>query len=214
MSETDSFIDEVTEEVRRDKLFAMMRKYGWIAVLAMLAIVGGAAWNEWSKARAAAQAQAFGDSLLAASEAADPVAALGAIDQTGARAGVVQMMLGAEKARTGDVAGAVAAFTAAGADASLPRSLRELARLKAVVLAGDTMESAARAAELTALAQAGAPYALLAQEQQALDLLAAGDTDGAIAKARDILAQAGVTPGLQQRASELIVALGGDPAAE
>ena len=31
MSDTDSFIDEVTEEVRRDALFAQFRRYGWHA---------------------------------------------------------------------------------------------------------------------------------------------------------------------------------------
>ena len=41
VSESDSFIDEVTEEVRRDKLFAVFRKYAWIGVLAVAAIVGG-----------------------------------------------------------------------------------------------------------------------------------------------------------------------------
>ena len=60
----------------------------------------------------------------------------------------------------------------------------------------------------------GAPYRLMALEQQALVHLAAGRTDEAVALARQILAESGVTPGLQQRASELIVALGADPAAE
>jgi hypothetical protein len=32
MSDTDSFIDEVTEEVRRDRMFFMLKRYGWIAV--------------------------------------------------------------------------------------------------------------------------------------------------------------------------------------
>ena len=36
MSDTDSFIDEVTEEVKRDRLFAMMKRYGWIAVVIVL----------------------------------------------------------------------------------------------------------------------------------------------------------------------------------
>ena len=36
MSNPDSFIDEVTEEVRRDRLFAMFRKYGWIGVAIVL----------------------------------------------------------------------------------------------------------------------------------------------------------------------------------
>ncbi len=37
MSNNDSFIDEVNEEVRRDKLYALFRKYGWIGVVAVLA---------------------------------------------------------------------------------------------------------------------------------------------------------------------------------
>ena len=50
MSNPESFIDEVNEELKRDRLFALMRKYAWIAVLAVVLIVGGAAWNEWRKA--------------------------------------------------------------------------------------------------------------------------------------------------------------------
>ena len=47
MSDTDSFIDEVNEEVRRDRMFNLFRRDGWIAVAAVLLLVGGAAWNEW-----------------------------------------------------------------------------------------------------------------------------------------------------------------------
>ena len=47
MSDTDSFIEEVSEEVRRDKLFATMRKYGWIAVLIVLLLVGGTVYREF-----------------------------------------------------------------------------------------------------------------------------------------------------------------------
>ena len=45
MSNPDSFIDEVTEEVRRDRLFALFRKYGWIGLVVVLGIVGGAGWT-------------------------------------------------------------------------------------------------------------------------------------------------------------------------
>ena len=41
MSNPDSFIDEVTEEVRRDRLFAIFRKYGWIGAVLVALIVGG-----------------------------------------------------------------------------------------------------------------------------------------------------------------------------
>ena len=71
MSETDSFIDEVTEEVRRDRLFGLMRRYGWIAVLAVLLIVGGAAYREYSRASDQSAARALGDALLAALDTED-----------------------------------------------------------------------------------------------------------------------------------------------
>jgi hypothetical protein len=64
VSNPDSFINEVTEEVRRDRLFAMFRKYGWIGGLLVVAIVGGAAYSEWTKAQALARAEGFGDAML------------------------------------------------------------------------------------------------------------------------------------------------------
>ena len=66
MSNTESFIEEVNEEVRRDRLYGLLRRYGWIAVLAILLIVGGAAFSEYRKAQARAEAEALGDAMLAA----------------------------------------------------------------------------------------------------------------------------------------------------
>ena len=74
MSETDSFIEEVSEEVRRDRLYGLIRRYGWIAVVGVVAIVGGASWNEYNKAQDRAAAQALGDGIMTALEAEDPAA--------------------------------------------------------------------------------------------------------------------------------------------
>ena len=54
MSQNESFIDEVSEELRRDRLFALFRRWAWLGILIVVVAVGGAAWNEWRKARAAA----------------------------------------------------------------------------------------------------------------------------------------------------------------
>ena len=55
MSTEDSFVDEVTDAVRSDRLYAAFRKYGWIGIVAVLLIVGGAGYNEWQKAQTAAR---------------------------------------------------------------------------------------------------------------------------------------------------------------
>ena len=38
-NQNDRFIDEVTDELRRDRLFRAMRRYGWIAIA--LIVAGG-----------------------------------------------------------------------------------------------------------------------------------------------------------------------------
>ena len=68
MSETDSFIEEVSEEVRKDRLFALMRKYGWIAVLAVLLVVSGTAYREYIISQRIFEAEKTGDAILAAME--------------------------------------------------------------------------------------------------------------------------------------------------
>jgi hypothetical protein len=66
VSNPESFIDEVSEELRRDRAVYYLRKYGWIALLVVALIVGGTAWNEWRKASAQASAEAFGEAVLGA----------------------------------------------------------------------------------------------------------------------------------------------------
>ena len=63
MSDNESFIDEVTEEVRRDKLYGVMRRYGWIAVLVIVAIVLGSVFREVKTSKQLSNAQKLGDHL-------------------------------------------------------------------------------------------------------------------------------------------------------
>ena len=68
MSNQDSFINEVTEEVRKERLYKLFKRYGWIPAVLIIAIVGGASWNEFRKAQNEAAAQAAGDAILDAFE--------------------------------------------------------------------------------------------------------------------------------------------------
>lgn len=216
MSDTDSFIEEVTEEVRRDQLFTMFRKYGWIAILAVLLLVGGAAWKEWQAARERAAAEAFGDSVLAAQDANDAAArakALSAVKAKGGQAAVVDLLAASAAQDAGDSKAALAKLDAIAADDTLPVAYRDLAVLKKVLIAGDQMTPDARKAALEPLSQPGRPYRPLALEQIALLAVAAGDGKSAIDQFNEILQESDVTPGLRRRATQMIVALGGTPKA-
>ncbi|MEN8892971.1 hypothetical protein [Planktotalea arctica] len=217
MSDTDSFIEEVSEEVRRDRLYGLLRRYGWIAVVAVLALVGGAAFNEWNKAQARAQAESAGDAIIAALEANAPAARVEALESVraqditqGAKA-VVALLQAAEQSVDGDAGGAQGALESIASDGSLPEIYRQIASFKAASRADGNLSVADRRIRLEALSAPGTSLRLLATEQLALLDIDAGDTDAALEKLQGIVVDAEVTAGLRQRASQLIIALGAEP---
>jgi len=219
VSNPDSFIDEVNEELKRDRLFAAFRKYGWIAIVAVVGLVGGAAWNEWSKSQATARAQAFGDAVIAALQPEDTAARRAALDALAAdqaadraRAGIVRLLAAAEALEAGERAQALAMLAAVAEDAALPVSYRQLATLKRVVAAGpEDIPLAQRQALIAPLAAPGGAFRPLALEQQALLLLEAGDREGALNGLTALLSEPDLSQGLQSRVLQLIVILGGTP---
>jgi hypothetical protein len=215
VSKTDSFIDEVTDEVRRDKLFALFRRYGWIGIALVLLIVGGAAWNEWQKAQARARAEAFGDAVLTALDTPDAAArraALAAVPATGLQAAVLGLLLGSDPSQ--DQAATLVALDAVAANAALPVSYRDLAVLRSVSVAGAEMPAADRKAALEPLALEGRPYRPLAQEFLALLLVETGDAAGAVTALQALEADPRISAPQRQRVGQLIVALGGAAAAQ
>lgn len=217
MSDTDSFIEEVSEEVRRDRLYGYMRKYGWIAVLAILAIVGGAAYNEYSKAQTLAKAQTAGDAIFAALEVDEPEARVAALEEVrgqditqGAKA-VVSLMQAAEQGASDDAAGSQAALEKIAVDGSLPEIYRQIASFKAASQSDGSLSVEDRRIRLEALSAPGTSFRLLATEQLALIDIETADTDAALEKLQGIVVDAEVTAGLRQRATQLIIALGAEP---
>ncbi|MFA8442786.1 tetratricopeptide repeat protein [Yoonia sp.] len=209
MSDSDSFINEVTEEVRREKLFGYLRRYGWIGVAAVLLLVGGAAWNEYRTAQDRNAAQATGDALLAALEENDPAtraAAMAQVEGEGAAAAVTLLLRAATQQEAGDIAASAETLNMVVTNPDLPEMYRDLAAFKAAMLPTD--DAAARRANLEALSQPGQPFRLLALEQIAYMSLDAGDIDGAVALMRQIEEDAAVTRGLRERVQTLMVALG------
>ncbi|MDK3020515.1 tetratricopeptide repeat protein [Pseudodonghicola flavimaris] len=216
MSDADSFIDEVTDEVRRDRLFALLRRYGWIAIVVIVAVVGGASYNEYRKAQQTAAAEALGDQMLAAMDAdapADRAEALAGISPTSAGGGaVLDFLTAAARAEAGDTEAAVAALEEIARNGDLEPIYRDIAGFKALVLQADTLEASDRRQRFEALARPGGALRLLAEEQLALIDVSEGQTEAALDRLQQILQDAEANTTLRQRVSQVIVALGGTPA--
>ncbi len=215
MSNPDSFIDEVSEEVRRDRMYGLMRRWGWVPVLVVVLAVGGAAWNEWRKSQAEFRAEVFGDAVLSALGAGDlnaRRAALAGVTPTDEYQTAILSLLRAttELAEGGDPAVATDALQAVADLPDISTEYRHLALLK-LMLAGGSGDAGEDGAILDELATPGAPFRTLAVEMQALRALDAGDEATALTLLRALSQDAEATESLRQRATQLIVALGASP---
>ena len=209
VSNPDSFINEVSEEVRREKLSGYLRRYGGIGVVCVLGLVGGAAFIEYRNAQERNAAQATGDALLAALENDDPTARASAIEQVaadGSAVAVTALLTASTQQDAGDIDDAAETLKALVTNDDIPQMYRDLAAFKAAML--PVSDTDGRMADLEFLAQPGQPFRLLALEQMAYATLEMGDTDGAIALMRQIEEDAGVSRGLRERVQTLMVALG------
>lgn len=210
MSETDSFIEEVSDEVRRDKLFGFFKKYLWVFIALVIFIVGGAAVNEYLKAKNETDAQAVGEALLAA-QAANDAGAFAAVAANGGSAQVLAKLdQAAVLAFEGQDGAAATILDEIAADGDVPPVYRDLALLKSVMVNGQNMSAADLDSAFAGLTSLGAPFRLLAIEQRAIVNLRNGDTDAALSDLREIMVDANATQDLRSRVQELTVSLGGE----
>lgn len=203
--ETDSFIQEVTEEVRQDRMFALWKKWGPFVIGAIILIVAGAAYWSWTDAQTRAAAEARGGTFLAADPdtSADQVALPGQVD--GPAQIVAEFAAAGALAADRQVDQALTAYRAIAARPDLALEYADLALLRAAQLAADVEA-------LAPLAQADRPYRLLALELRAALLLEAGDVEAAHADLRAIILDPLATPGSRGRAQAVLQATGGDVA--
>lgn len=209
MADTDSFISEVTEEVRRDRLFAFFRKWAWLFVLVVVVIVGFAGFTEYRRAQNEASAQAFGDNVIASlneEDVADRISALQAITPANPEAEMLlALLLAGQEVEAGTADAAAERLRAIAARDDMPMRYRDLAALKAHMLSpGDRAEAMVM---LDRLSQPGAPYRGLAIEQQAYLHIADGEVDEGRALLEELLGSADVTRGLQERVLGVMLAL-------
>jgi len=215
VSDTDSFIDEVTEEVRRDQLYQSLRKYGWIAVVVVLLIVGTSAYFEWQRVSNTNEARQTGDAILSALEndqADARVAALVAIDSDSADVQTLVSLIAAHEAKlSDDTATALAMLEKVAGNPDAPIEYRQLAELKSLLVGANVLSAEDRIAAFEGMSAPGQPYRMIALEQLALIAVEQGRVEDAVTMLEDIRIDAEASSGLRTRAVQLIVALGSEP---
>lgn len=215
MSDTDSFIEEVSEEVRRDRLYNFFRKYAWVGVLTVLIIVGGTAFLEFKKATAKSKAEEVGSAVMKALEGSDEkerAKLLANIEVTNPEVkSIVAMLKAAEETTLQNYAAASKSLKAISEDLSTSQIYRDIAEFKFLLLSHDRIDDSLLLTGFEELASAGNPFRLLAEEQIAIIKLKNRENDAAVAKLRSILEDAELTDTIRQRVTQLLISLGIDP---
>lgn len=212
MGNPDSFINEVSEEVRRDRFYGLARRYGPFVALGVLLVLGVTGYFEWRQSVEERAARGTGDAILQAMASGDALGrgtALAEIEAEGDRAALRDMLAAAQfvtedPQRAGDLLQRVIN------DQSVTALYRDLATLKLAALAEYPLLSDARLALLEPLTAPGAPFRVSALEQTALVHLMRDDVAAARAVLEDLEGDAGASPGQQSRARDLLTALGGE----
>lgn len=210
MSDSDSFIHEVTEEVRRDRMFRLWKKYApHVIGLIVLVIAGTAALNWWQHRQREAARELGG--VFLSTDIASVADQERLVAEVEGPAGVIaRLRLAAAHAESGNAEEAARLYAEVAATPGLAPAYADLAALQAVRLGLAGMEPAEAIARLDPLAAEGAPYRLLALELRAAAKLNAGDAKAAHADLLAILESPEATRDLIDRAAALLLASGGE----
>ena len=216
-TENEAFLREVDENLRRDQMTGLARKWGTVgAMIVGLFLIGLAAFLWWRNHQAE-QAGQEGEQLvqeLAAAEvgSASPtdqrLTDLANSPRDGYRA--LAKLTQAGLTAKNDPAGGAKAYQAIADDKDMPQAMRDLATVRAVTLQFDSMAPADVIAKLKPLAVASNPWFGSAGELTAMAYLRmnrkdlAGPLFAAIARDND------APVGLRGRAAGMATALGQD----
>jgi hypothetical protein len=214
----DAFLREVDDELRREKVSDIGRRYGlWIIGAVIAALVAFGAWTFWQH-RQTQQAGEQGEQLatalddIAAGRAAQADAAVAKLttsDRDAVRATALLTQADMLLSRK-DLKGAAAAFAKVAADESLAQPFRDLALVRQTSVEYDSLQPQQVIDRLRGLADKGSPWLGSAGEMVAVayirqnKLPEAGRLYGLIAQTE------GVPQSLRGRAVQMAGSLGVD----
>ncbi|SNB64221.1 hypothetical protein SAMN07250955_10452 [Arboricoccus pini] len=205
---------EVDEELQREKLLSLWRRYGKLAiaiiVIALLAVGGYFGWRYYQQrqARAAAFAYAAAQETLQkgdAKQAGQDFAGLAS--GSGGYAALASLRLAQVRLGADDTNGAITILDQLADNGSADPIFRAVAALSSVSLQIDAGDPATLRARLQKLIDAGGPWRFNAREMQALLDIRTGNLKAAEESFDALSSDADAPQDLQSRAAELRDAL-------
>ena len=212
----EAFLREVDEELRRDQMADLWKRWGRLLVVAIVAGLIAFGGYLWWRDYQAKQAGLEGEKLNAAIEqlarneidqAAPALKELSQSSRPGYRA-AAQLAAGAVAAQKGDTAAAVAAFSAVAKDKDAGQALRDLALIRQTTIEFDTLPPDQVISRLQSLAQKGTPWFGSAGELTAIAHLKAGRPKDAGAIFAALAADQAVPSSIRSRAAQMASVLG------
>jgi len=203
----ESLFREVDEEVRRDEIESIWKKYGtWILALCcgvILAVGGFKGWQYWEKQQAEAGGAAYFEAVKLASDGkkADADKIFADLEKSHVSYGLLgKFKQAAALAKADDIKGAITAYDGIAGQASIPPTFKQLAQIKAAYLAADSASVKDMQARVAIFETATSPWRNSARELLAIAAFRGGDYRLADRKLNDILADLQSTSGAKQRA--------------
>jgi hypothetical protein len=213
----DSFIREVDEELRQDQIKGIWSQYGRVLIGVAVAIVVGTAgyrgYEYWQQTQAAASGDAFlkAAELSEAGNQDEAIKALGELVKTGTGEypALAQFRIAGEMLGRGDKPAALAAFDAIIKDSGFDAALRNVAAIRAGLIAVDVETYDQVKTRVESLAGSGEAFRSLAREILGLSAFKAGNDADALKWFQQIADDAGSTNSARERAGLMLQLLAG-----
>lgn len=220
-NETDSFVNEVDESLRQDRMLGAAKQYGPLLIgIFALFILGLGAWQAWKffstdAARDHAVEFAAAQALVEGGDLAGAKTEFERLSNEGPRAyrAMARMERAGILAQEGDLEGALAGFDAA-AEVAPDQVMRESAQIRAAYIAADVQDFAALRTRLQPLVESDGRVQYLAKELLAVEAWEAGETQLARETLEQLTLAFEAPDSLRQRAQIALSVLGPAPASE
>ena len=193
-SDIDNLIEEVDQDMRKDRALLLVRRYGPYAIAlalgVVIAIAGVMTWRHVNAAREMERSAAYSEALdaIGRGDTAESERLLGEMTASAPASGygvLARIQDAGLKAKAGDTAGAAAIYDALANDSRVDPLFRELGTVLYGLVALDSADPAALTARLKPLADGKSPWRFTALELEGYLALKAGDK----AAARDLFSR-------------------------